>query len=558
MNAEDFKYNYGDPRPVLLQYLLTSYSNMGTLPGLKAYVAPKLMRVPKSKCISFECNPESKKRRIVFPDKLADDIKHALMLHCKPGKTGPPCVNDTQPGTTDILLIPVLLTSKKRCKYADNNKHMNLLLYSAQTHELTRIDIKRYHIEGYNAKLVVKKMNEDIWKFFKNIDPKVRVADELDITNKFFKDLGISKMRDAFPMFVMVYLHLKSNNLEMTSAKAAEKALEFAVDDIKTLWQKYDAYSALIEKANNKCPEGKVKNQGSGRCVNVGSDTYNNILLDFPIKQCPNDKVFNHVSHRCISPKNLIKVNILLEQALSMEYNSKQKLQHLDANDAYQIAVAAINFVLSPYPYARVIMNKKISGRGDFKIRWKFKHAKGKHLLYFPSEFWENWENAMEDKNIRFIIAFVGLTEENEGAHANILIYDKHTNEMERFDPLGRDTNEAYHIEEFDKAVVKKMTDKLEDVWPDGKFEYFTPMDFCPKMPIFQSRELDEIPGVDLRGNCAVWRLWYVHIRLANPDITRETLIKYAISETKNVGNLHKFIKSYQMYILKSIGVIPA
>lgn len=89
--------------------------------------------------------------------------------------------------------------------------------------------------------------------------------------------------------------------------------------------------------------------------------------------------------------------------------------------------------------------------------------------------------------------------------------------------------------------------------WQSVDPTYFQPDDYCPLIPIFQSKELDEIPGRDVRGNCAVWRLWYVNVRLANPYLERKELIELAVAKLKNMGNLYKFIKSYQKYIAGSM-----
>ena len=66
-------------------------------------------------------------------------------------------------------------------------------------------------------------------------------------------------------------------------------------------------------------------------------------------------------------------------------------------------------------------------------------------------------------------------------------------------------------------------------------------------------KEINDIPGKDVRGNCAVWRIWYVHTRLANPHINRKDLILMASRKLENIGSFYKFIKSYQLYLLSAM-----
>ena len=64
---------------------------------------------------------------------------------------------------------------------------------------------------------------------------------------------------------------------------------------------------------------------------------------------------------------------------------------------------------------------------------------------------------------------------------------------------------------------------------------------------------MDEISGSDIRGNCAVWRLWYIDTRLGNPHLTRNEVVKYAQNKLDSLGSLYKYIKSYQLHIMKYI-----
>jgi hypothetical protein len=251
----------------------------------------------------------------------------------------------------------------------------------------------------------------------------------------------------------------------------------------------------------------------------------------------------------------MVDVNILLDEILAVEMKKGKKTEivHLDSDAS--IVLGVINFLMRKYPHAVILgppTKKSIKDvrKSDFRLSWTFREKSGKFELKMHSHLWKKWSVAMSKPEIRFIICFIHLGSTDGGSHANALIYDKHTNELERFDGLGRDLAFAYNWQEMDKEIEALFAQKT-DIFPKP-VTYFTPLDYCPKMPIFQSKEIDEIPGEDLRGNCAVWRMWYIDVRLANPHLNRKELVELAAKKITNSGSLYRFIKGYQRYVLDS------
>ena len=54
-------------------------------------------------------------------------------------------------------------------------------------------------------------------------------------------------------------------------------------------------------------------------------------------------------------------------------------------------------------------------------------------------------------------------------------------------------------------------------------------------------------------GNCIMWALWYMDLRLSNPDVPRDILIKSAWKKIKNDGSFKVFINSYHHFLSKQI-----
>ena len=276
-------------------------------------------------------------------------------------------------------------------------------------------------------------------------------------------------------------------------------------------------------------------------------------MMNPPVKPCAKKKVYHPLLRRCVAPDELKDVDVLIDKIANVKVSHDTKYVHLDSSVA--VVAKSMTFISSQYPYAHFIFpaNTTVSRKGAYTINWKYMDTIKSFVLTLPKNYWDMWIEPMFNPAIRFIISFVHLASKAKppGFHANVLIYDKFTNEIERFDGLGRDTHPDYGLNEFDRQITSIFEEQRE-LFPKVP-TYFKPDDYCPMMPIFQSKELDEIPGKDTRGNCAVWRFWYVNVRLANPHLQRKELIELAVAKLKNIGNLYKFIKSYQKYITDAV-----
>ena len=134
--------------------------------------------------------------------------------------------------------------------------------------------------------------------------------------------------------------------------------------------------------------------------------------------------------------------------------------------------------------------------------------------------------------------------------HANVLIYDKVKQELERFNPngnsesMGRDLD--YVCKQFGKEnnLIKNYND------------YISPYGLCPNI-LANPQSRQQGNNSNFKGSCATWCMWYIHLRLSNPNINREDIIEYALtninSKTAPLNNspgtsaisYSKFIENY-------------
>jgi hypothetical protein len=158
-----------------------------------------------------------------------------------------------------------------------------------------------------------------------------------------------------------------------------------------------------------------------------------------------------------------------------------------------------------------------------------------------------------------FLIPMNIKTHDKEGniktSHANFLIFDLYEKSLERFEPIGID----------DTLVKKKHDDGIfkmfqtycgkDENGEDRLLKYYPPSSFCPKLgPQWQDRYEEihiknKLSG-DPIGFCAAWTIWYVNLRLLNPDIDRKSVLsESSILITEEFVSFRDFIRNYSKFI---------
>jgi ankyrin repeat protein len=179
----------------------------------------------------------------------------------------------------------------------------------------------------------------------------------------------------------------------------------------------------------------------------------------------------------------------------------------------------------------------------NFEVLWTYNH------IFFASNFNKNINKCLKNKNKRFIIVPLGI-EIDIGSHANYIIYDKKTNEVERFEPYGRGVPSEYDYKP--NLLDKILENRFLSIDPDVK--YIAPKQFMPKISFqhfdFLERWSKKIgdPG----GFCALWAMWYIKQRLTYPDTDRTYLIGELLKNIrlKNIS-FKTLIRNYSENVIK-------
>lgn len=166
-----------------------------------------------------------------------------------------------------------------------------------------------------------------------------------------------------------------------------------------------------------------------------------------------------------------------------------------------------------------------------------------KNELYVSSNWKKKFKECLQSGK-RFIIIPLTLYLVDSESHANMLIYDQNTKELERFEPHG---SHFVGTDRFNNPDISKHIVKLIQELLGHKIKYID-RDFCPR---FQRYEEIKFPGGP-HGYCNAWSQWYADIRLSNPDISREKVTKYAVQELKkNFDKFKRYIHKYVRFIEK-------
>ena len=187
-------------------------------------------------------------------------------------------------------------------------------------------------------------------------------------------------------------------------------------------------------------------------------------------------------------------------------------------------------------------------------INWTCQN--GKRKLLIPPAIPKNFRICKKNKNVDFI--FILLTfaymdkcsarKRTRDYHANLLIYNKYDNTIERFEPHGCivEADEWYEAKEFDKAF-KKVAYKLFDA------EYKPACLSCPYVGFQALQETErQMQRGDPGGFCAAWTLIIIELRLKNPkDTLKELQLKALKRMTKDIKPLTKLVRNFSQFVVK-------
>ena len=190
----------------------------------------------------------------------------------------------------------------------------------------------------------------------------------------------------------------------------------------------------------------------------------------------------------------------------------------------------------------------------NFEIVWVYQK------LFLSDKFKENFIKCEKNKNKRFVIIPIGI-ELRQGSHANYLIYDKKTMEIERFEPYG--SHPPFKFDYNPSLLDNILEYRFEEI--NKNIKYIKPEEFLPKIAfqVFDAVEKKTKKIGDPGGFCALWTIWYTDFRLTYYDINRKSLVKKLLKSIKQenisfrnlIRNYSNSITNIRDNIFKKVGI---
>jgi len=160
----------------------------------------------------------------------------------------------------------------------------------------------------------------------------------------------------------------------------------------------------------------------------------------------------------------------------------------------------------------------------------------------------------------RFIYLILVIYEPEGGAHANGLLYDTKTQNLERFEPHGSETVLSYT--KITPYEAQKMKEFLEQNLGISIKRFYQPKSVCPRIG-WQIREGLPRPfdyffnkKWGISGYCMAWSMYFILLRAQNPDIRTKQLQEHVFENYETTSDyIHDFYYDFLRWKVKILKV---
>lgn len=175
----------------------------------------------------------------------------------------------------------------------------------------------------------------------------------------------------------------------------------------------------------------------------------------------------------------------------------------------------------------------------NFEIIWVNEN------IFFSTNFDNNLQRCIRNKSKKFIIIPVSIEYKNMG-HANYILYNKETNEAERFEPHGMYAINYYYNDTLLDSV-------LSNKFKEFNITYISPKQYLPRIGFQSIESVDKINRRigDPKGFCVLWSVFYVDMRITYINISRDKLVQKLIHQIREQKmSFRNLIRNYSRNII--------
>jgi hypothetical protein len=262
---------------------------------------------------------------------------------------------------------------------------------------------------------------------------------------------------------------------------------------------------------------------------------------------CPEGQVRDLATHECRDMDEAAR-SVRVEEHLL-------RGKHFYPYHITKFYVYVLLYLLDKYKNAMAMLPKHTytSHPVEYSLFWQQQKrtstAQPRHVLSAPDAFEPFMEDAMHRRGVRFLIVPLFMRDLHGVGHVNVLLVDKRLNTVERFEP-----NDTFAYIKKPRDVAGNgdaLDDALRAAFAPWDLEYLDAMPAC--LAGFHTQEFRELSKNvhDRGGRCAEWSLWYMDVRLQNPDVPRETLMEVALERMRRLGSFKHYISGYVDHLVK-------
>lgn len=394
---------------------------------------------------------------------------------------------------------------------------------------LDNIKFNNLDVNKINFSLFLDKSNLNIQDYDGN-SPFIMIA-KLKLWKKYFDILKKKKInayiKNNLNKNAFSYINEEENNLFLDLL--SESYINILRTDNNAKWKNeidticksnlsYKNFLSLKEKIDLEIDDSKLVKSSSDICPVIIKENIIKNKISFPLKiknyciDLETEKINMFVTYTGITLDIIFGMIYILKNynniattSLTLNFKNNEKLSKYYMNNEER-EVSDDEFL-------------------NIEIIWNNQN------MLFPDILDEIVQKFKIDKEKRFLLIPVGI-ELSKDSHANIIFYDKESNEMERFEPNG--STFPFKFNYNPQLLDKLLKEKFSDYFPNLK--YFSPDDYLPKIgfqlleayDFYKTKKIGD-PG----GFCAAWCTWYVFMRIKYSNIDRKKLCIKLISKIK-------------------------
>ena len=236
-----------------------------------------------------------------------------------------------------------------------------------------------------------------------------------------------------------------------------------------------------------------------------------------------------------------------------IKYNSVRKVRNapMYRGLGYDMLMAYIYLIKKYKKNLCIAIGNKETIKREFDptyIGLVYERRGGESKFFYQGDMVKLYEFIINCKK-RFFAIPLSIEYPDSGPHFNILVGDTKNKTIERFEPYGAFIDDKVHAS-LDKNFKKFLQDRKLS------YSYKNPDDFCPATA-FQNKEEKNISKKkasvrknDYRGYCGMWSVWFIEMKLKNPNKSSKILLESSLKKMKG-ENYRKFIRNYKNHIIE-------